>query len=70
MELFKKPKEMVWPIMETPEYIISIGCLRPAENTFRLAVQELIKWIVEDYGFSKIEAYFYLFIFWKKPKLF
>jgi acetamidase/formamidase len=60
VELALKPKEMTWPRIETPDYLISIGCARPAEDAFRIAVQELIKWMVESYGFTDTEAFLLL----------
>jgi acetamidase/formamidase len=60
VELASKPKEMTWPRIETPDYIISIGCARPAEDAFRIAVQELIKWMVESYSFTDTDAFLLL----------
>ena len=60
VELSPKPKEMTWPRIETPDYIISIGCARPAEDAFRIAVKELIKWMVESYGFKDTEVFLLL----------
>ncbi len=33
---------------------------RPMENAARIAYRELIRWMVEDYGWDTIEAYFFL----------
>lgn len=60
VELVPKPEGMTWPRIETPDYIISIGCARPAEDAFRIAVQELIKWMVESYGFTDTDAFLLL----------
>ena len=60
VELFPKPKTMTWPRIETPDCIISIGCARPAEDAFRIAVQEMIKWMVESYGFTDTDAFLLL----------
>lgn len=58
--LQERPAGMLWPRIETPEEIISIGCSRPAEDAFRIALQEMITWLVADYGFSEPEAFLLL----------
>ncbi|MDD4363713.1 MAG: acetamidase/formamidase family protein [Atribacterota bacterium] len=60
VDLIPKPQEMIWPRIETPESIISIGCARPAEDAFRIAVQELINWMVGSFGFTDTEAFLLL----------
>ena len=55
-----RPPEMLWPRIETPEEILSIGCSRPAEDAFRIALQEMIKWMEADYGFSEPDAFLLL----------
>jgi acetamidase/formamidase len=60
VSLQARPAGMLWPRLETPEDILSIGCSRPAEDAFRLALQEMIKWMVADYGFSEPEAFLLL----------
>ena len=56
VEVAPKPKAMTWPRIDTPTHIVSMGCARPLEDAFRLAVQEMIYWLVEDYGLSQPEA--------------
>ncbi|GAK56818.1 putative acetamidase/formamidase [Candidatus Vecturithrix granuli] len=60
VSLQERPPEMLWPRLETPKEIISIGCSRPAEDAFRIALQEMIKWMVVDYGFSESDAFLLL----------
>ena len=60
VDVAPKPKEMTWPRIETPEDIISIGCARPAEDAFRIAVQEMIRWMVGSYGFTDSDAFLLL----------
>lgn len=60
VSLQERPPEMLWPRIDTPEEIISIGCSRPAEDAFRIALQEMIKWMVADYGFAEPDAFLLL----------
>lgn len=60
VSLQERPPEMLWPRIETPEEIISIGCSRPAEDAFRIALQEMIKWMAASYRFSETEAFLLL----------
>ena len=52
LDLVKKPARMVWPRIETDEHIGAVACARPLEDAFRLATEELVNWMVDDYGFS------------------
>ncbi|HEV2952802.1 MAG TPA: acetamidase/formamidase family protein [Candidatus Dormibacteraeota bacterium] len=56
LDLIPRPPEMVWPRLETADHIGTVACARPLEDAFRLAVEELIKWMVADYGFSAESA--------------
>jgi amidase len=56
VEIVRKPKSMTWPRIDTPTHIVSVGCARPLEDAFRLAVQEMVYWLGEDYGLSQPEA--------------
>lgn len=56
VEIVPKPKAMTWPRIETSTHIVSLGCARPLEDAFRLAVQEMVYWLGEDYGLSQPEA--------------
>jgi amidase len=49
-----------WPRLETKDFIMCIGSARPMEDAARIAYRELIRWMVADYGFDEIEAYFLL----------
>ncbi len=51
-----RPPRMTWPRIETREYLITVGCARPAEDAFRIAVQELVYWLADDYGLPEPEA--------------
>lgn len=51
-----KGKKINWPRLENDTYIMSIGSTRPLIDALRLACVDLINWLVEDYGFDKLEA--------------
>ena len=56
LDLAPKPVGMVWPRIETEEHIGAVACARPLEDAFRLAVEELVGWMVVDHGFEPHEA--------------
>ena len=56
VDLMSRPARMEWPRFETDDHIGAVACARPLEDAFRLAVEELISWMVEDYGFTETEA--------------
>ena len=39
---------------------MAIGVMWPMEDAARIAYRELVRWLVEDYGFRCYEAYFLL----------
>src|SRR6185312_16977965 len=49
-----------WPRMENATSIMGIGSARPLEDATRIAYRELIRWLVEDYGFDQWDAYMML----------
>ncbi len=49
-----------WPRLENAEFLMAIGSARPMEDAARIAYRELIRWLVADYGFEELEAYFLL----------
>lgn len=56
LDLVDRPARMLWPRFETDQHIGVIACARPLEDAFRLAVQELVHWLVDDFGFSEPSA--------------
>lgn len=44
--------------LETEEFIMSVGSARPMEDAARMAYRDLVRWLVDDYGFEESEAYF------------
>jgi acetamidase/formamidase len=56
LDLIPKPARMTWPRVETDDHIGVVACARPLEDAFRLAVEDLVNWMVDDYGFSTADA--------------
>ena len=55
-----KSWSIAWPRLENERLIMTIGSSRPMEDAARIAYRELIRWLCEDYGWDKYEAYFFL----------
>lgn len=53
----EKGKTIAWPRIESENEIMTVGSTRPMEDAARIAWTELIGWLVDEYGFSKWEAY-------------
>lgn len=60
VSLRDKPSRMTWPRIETPTHIATLGCARPLEDAMRIAFEQMIYWLADDYGFTETEAYLYL----------
>jgi amidase len=52
-----KGRRIRWPRMEDENDIMVAGSVRPLVDAFRIAQVELIEWLVDDYGFDKMDAY-------------
>lgn len=52
-----KGRRIRWPRMEDEHDIMVAGSVRPLVDAFRIAQVELIEWLVDEYGFEKMEAY-------------
>lgn len=52
-----KGRRIRWPRMEDENDIMVAGSARPLVDAFRIAQVELIEWLVDEYGFEKLEAY-------------
>jgi acetamidase/formamidase len=46
-----------WPRLETDEYIMTAGSVRPLEDAFRIAQTELVMWLAGQYGMDTMDAY-------------
>jgi len=60
VELRDKPKRMTWPRIETPTHIATLGCARPLEDAMRIAFEQMVYWLADNWGFSETEAYLFL----------
>lgn len=52
-----KGRKIAWPRIENQEHIMVAASVRPLVDAFRIAQVELIEWLVNEYGFEKMEAY-------------
>jgi acetamidase/formamidase len=53
-------KSINWPRIESGTEIMTVCSARPLEDAARLAYNELINWLVEDFGWSQMDAYMFL----------
>jgi amidase len=56
LDLAPRPVAMKWPRFEDERHIGVVACARPLEDAFRIAVQELARWLADDFGFSLADA--------------
>lgn len=52
-----KGRRIRWPRMEDADDIMVAGSGRPLVDAFRIAQVELIEWLINDYGFDRLDAY-------------
>jgi acetamidase/formamidase len=55
-----KGRATPWPRVENDRYLISTGSARPLEDAFRIAHVDMVQWLVEEYGFERLDAYQFL----------
>ena len=55
-----KERVTSWPRLENDDFIISTGSARPLEDAFRIAHADMVAWLVEEYGFERLDAYQFL----------
>ena len=60
VELGDRPKSFRNPRIETDEYIATTGFARPAEAAFGAALEDLIHWMVDEFGFRPTDAHMLL----------
>jgi acetamidase/formamidase len=46
-----------WPRLESDTYLMTTGSTRPLEDAFRIAHQQLVRWVAELTGQSELDAY-------------
>ncbi len=51
---------IAWPRLENDALLMTIGSARPLEDATRIAYTELVRWMSEDYGFDRWDAYMML----------
>jgi acetamidase/formamidase len=54
------PARLGHPRIETPTHICTLGCARPLEDAMRIAFQEMIYWLEDEYGIPATEGYMLL----------
>ncbi|MCK0207115.1 acetamidase/formamidase family protein [Starkeya koreensis] len=54
------PARLGHPRIETPTHICTLGCARPLEDAMRIAFQEMIYWLEDEYGIPAAEGYMLL----------
>jgi acetamidase/formamidase len=54
------PDRLNWPRIETPTHLCTTGCARPLEDAMRIAFEEMVFWLEDDYGIPAAEAYMLL----------
>jgi acetamidase/formamidase len=52
-----KNRAIEWPRLEDETYLMTTGSARPLMDCVRIAQVEMVKWLVDDYGFEKWEAF-------------
>jgi amidase len=56
VDIAVRPASMKWPRFEDEHHVGVVACARPLEDAFRIAVQELARWLADDFGFSLADA--------------
>lgn len=60
VSLKQAPARLNHPRIETPTHICTLGCARPLEDAMRIAFQEMIYWLEDEYGIPAAEGYMLL----------
>jgi acetamidase/formamidase len=56
VDLAPRPLSFFWPRLVNDTHIATIAMARPCEDAFRYAVEAMILWLEEEYGFSRPDA--------------
>jgi acetamidase/formamidase len=54
------PKRLNHPRIETPTHICTLGCARPLEDAMRMAFEEMVYWMEDDWNVPAAEGYMLL----------
>jgi len=57
VSILPRPQNFRTPRIENADYIMTVGCESEIHASFHLACEQMINWMVSDYGFSINEAY-------------
>lgn len=57
VQTIKRPEQYRCVRIENEQYIMTVSCERTLEESFYIAAEQLLQWIVERYAFSVEEAY-------------
>jgi acetamidase/formamidase len=60
VELERRPASMFWPRLENETHIAVIAMARPMEDAFRFALEGLVLWMEESFGFTRGGAFLLL----------
>jgi amidase len=60
VDLKPAPRRMTWPRIETPTHICTVGCARPLDDALRIAFEEMVYWLEEEFRIPGPEAYMLL----------
>jgi acetamidase/formamidase len=59
-DLAPKPRSMYWPRLMNETHIMTVAMARPAEDAFRYALEAMVLWLEDAYGFTRGDAYLLL----------
>ena len=54
------PARMEWPRIVNDTHLVAVGCARPAEDAFRIATEQLVYWLADEYGMDERDAFLLL----------
>ncbi len=57
LDLIKGGPPTAWPRLEDDTFIMTTGSARPLEDAFRIAHNEMVRWVQELTGLSDMDAY-------------
>jgi amidase len=60
VSLEKAPARLNHPRIETPTHICTLGCARPLEDAMRIAFEEMVYWMEDDWKIPAAEGYMLL----------
>ena len=55
--LVTRPERTETIRLENDDYIMAIACERSLEESFHMAAREVLCWMVDEYGFTEVDAY-------------